>query len=162
MWFLDEGGMLKSYTSSDGSLLSIDICLSSNCNGETSPSMMNTLFINEHNRIASAFAGMNSQWNDELIFQETRRVVIAELQQVTYNEFLPLVLGCFSLDNKYSKLKIKCPMISAGPADGIGLTSGFSTYDPTVNTRITNEYAAAAYLYNTSAYSRVRYFEEKL
>ncbi|CAG9787403.1 unnamed protein product [Diatraea saccharalis] len=55
--------------------------------------MLHTLLLREHNRVADILQGMNPQWSDERIFQEARRVVIAELQHITYQEWLPLNFG---------------------------------------------------------------------
>ena len=52
-----------------------------------------TLFVREHNQIARAIAASCHTTNDEQIFQTARRIVVAEFQAITYNEFLPALLG---------------------------------------------------------------------
>ncbi|CAH1108455.1 unnamed protein product [Psylliodes chrysocephalus] len=49
--------------------------------------------LKEHNRVAVNLAELNKHWNDEVLFYESRRIVIAELQHITYNEYLPIVIG---------------------------------------------------------------------
>ena len=85
---------------------------------------LHTLFLREHNRIASEMNSFEPSWDDEKIFQETRRIVVAELQNIVYNEYLPLVLGENTVPHHVE-----------------------SHYDETVDPSIDNVFATAAYRY---------------
>ncbi len=79
-----------------------------------------TLFVREHNQIAAAIAANSHGLNDEQIFQRARRIVVGELQVITYKEFLPALLGSNPL-------------------------RPYTGYDPQVNPGISTEFSTAAY-----------------
>ncbi len=78
-----------------------------------------TLFMREHNRWADAIAAQNSGWSDEEVYQRARKIVGAEIQHITYHEWLPALLG------------------SQMPA--------YSGYDDAVDPTIANEFATALF-----------------
>jgi len=106
---------------------------------------MHTLFVREHNRIANILSNLNPIWEDEIVFQETRRIIIAMIQHITYNEFLPVLLGGKNM-KKFSLSSLT------------GFES-FTGYNKSLDPRIANEYSAAAGRFGhsmvRSEYSRV-------
>jgi Animal haem peroxidase len=81
---------------------------------------MHTLFMREHNYYASAIHSASRRLDDETVYQMARMLVGAEIQAITYREFLPTLLGPDALR----------------PYDG---------YHPEVNATMENEFATAAY-----------------
>ncbi|MFO0965945.1 MAG: peroxidase family protein [Gemmataceae bacterium] len=81
---------------------------------------LQTLFVREHNRIADAIHKANPRLDDETIFQMARAQVIGELQAITYNEWLPALLGS-------------------------GALKTYRGYNPSVNPGIANEFSTVAF-----------------
>lgn len=79
-----------------------------------------TLFVREHNRLADEIAAVHPGWDDETIFQRARKIVGAEIQSITYNEFLPALLGAYA-------------------------PSTSSAYDSGVNASVATEFSTALY-----------------
>jgi peroxidase len=51
------------------------------------------LFVREHNRLAGLLKANNPAFTDETIYQTARKIVGAEMQAITYKEFLPALMG---------------------------------------------------------------------
>ena len=96
---------------------------------------IHTVFMREHNRVASELKRLNPSWSDDALFQEARRIVIAEYQHITYNEWLPIILGSdymssFDMNTRQNGLSFD--------------------YSPNINPSITNEFATAAFRFGHS------------
>ena len=83
-------------------------------------SSMHTIFTREHNRIVDELAAENPALTDDELFNTARAHVEAIVQAITYNDFLPILLG----------------------DDAIGAYSG---YDETVNPGISVEFSTAVF-----------------
>ncbi|MCY4432176.1 MAG: hypothetical protein OXE45_00755 [bacterium] len=81
---------------------------------------MHTLFVREHNRLADIIASQDPSLGGDEIYHLARKIVGAQIQAITFNEFLPLLLG----------------------PDAIAPYSG---YDATVDPTIASEFSATAY-----------------
>lgn len=55
--------------------------------------ILHTLYLRDHNRMALELSLNNPHWDDERIYQETRHIMAAIVQHITLNEFLPMLLG---------------------------------------------------------------------
>ncbi|MCL4120727.1 UNVERIFIED_CONTAM: hypothetical protein GTU68_004371 [Idotea baltica] len=97
--------------------------------------VIHTIWMREHNRIASELRGMNHHWNDEKLYQETRRIVTAQWQHVVFNEFLPRVLGWNAMTLYSLRLQ----------SEGY-----YNDYDINCNPTILNEFATAAFRFGHS------------
>ncbi len=90
-----EGGRMKT---SAGGLLPLDdegmfLAGDVRCNEQVCLISMHTLFVREHNRLAENIAYVYPYLSDEQVYQISRKWVAGMIQAITYNEFLPAVLG---------------------------------------------------------------------
>ncbi|KAJ8926640.1 hypothetical protein NQ314_020974, partial [Rhamnusium bicolor] len=94
--------------------------------------ILQIIFIREHNRIAAVLGKLNPHWDDEIIFQEARKINMAQHQHITYYEWLPIFIG---LDNSINHRII-------------WETNSFvNDYNDSVNPTVLNEHATAAFRY---------------
>jgi Animal haem peroxidase len=89
---------------------------------------LQTLFVREHNYQVDRLHEAHPTWNGDQLYENAKAIVTAEIANITYNEFLPHLLGPDAI----------------APYDG---------YDPNVDPRITEEFAGAAYRFGHSIVS---------
>ena len=76
--------------------------------------VMHTLLVREHNRVAARLAQLNPSWNDEIVYQESRRIVVAEMQHITFTEWLPNILSNYAFFFNLNLIKFtleRCSMV---------------------------------------------------
>ncbi|KAL4713807.1 hypothetical protein ACJJTC_015461 [Scirpophaga incertulas] len=91
---------------------------------------MHLIWARQHNRLATTLQQMNPSWDNEKLYQEARRIVGAQMQHITYTEFLPSVLGW---DVMYA---LNMTVMEEGYSDA---------YQPGVDASMANHFSAAAF-----------------
>jgi len=84
---------------------------------------LHTLFMRQHNEIAYNLAEVNPQWNDDRIYEEARKIIGGVMQHITYQEYLPKVLG----------------------VEGMEQIGDYTGYDSDVDASLLNEFSTAAF-----------------
>lgn len=64
-----------------------------NVNQNLAIALFQNLFLRFHNHLADELQAVNPFWPDEKVYQETRRIMGAIMQVITYKHFLPILLG---------------------------------------------------------------------
>ena len=119
-------GLSNAGSGSAGFFLAGDV----RANEQVGLTAMHTLFVREHNRLAASLADAHPELTGDEIYQRARTLVIAEMQVITYQEFLPALLGPRPL-------------------------SPYRGYHPNVDARIANVFSTAAFRFGHSALSPV-------
>ena len=107
-------------------------------NEQVALTVMHTLFLREHNRIARELARLNPTWGDERLYQEARKIIGAIIQKISYEDYLIEIFGQKVYD------------IVLGP---------YIEYDPRIHPGIINAFTTAAYRYG---HSLIRPFFQRL
>uniref|UniRef100_UPI00398E3C45 myeloperoxidase-like n=1 Tax=Pristiophorus japonicus TaxID=55135 RepID=UPI00398E3C45 len=85
------------------------------------------LFLREHNRLARELKKLNPHWSGETIFQETRKIMGAFHQIITYRDYVPRLLG---------------------PAAMQKYLPPYKGYNDSIDPRIANVFATAGFRYS--------------
>ncbi|XP_059918045.1 eosinophil peroxidase [Gadus macrocephalus] len=85
---------------------------------------LHTVFLREHNRLVEALYGLNPHWSPNTLYQEARKIMGAVHQVLTWDHYLPRVLGEGALSR---------------------LMPAYEGYNPDVDPSVANVFAAAAF-----------------
>ncbi|OWK56642.1 Peroxidasin [Lonchura striata] len=96
---------------------------------------MHTLWFREHNRVATELAALNPHWDGDLLYHEARKIVGAQMQHITYAQWLPKVLG----------------------EAGMKMLGEYKGYNPNVNAGILNAFATAAFRFGHTLINPILY-----
>jgi hypothetical protein len=110
----NTAGLANANPGSDVLFLAGDV----RANEQLGLTVMHTLFVREHNRIAELLMGSNPDADD--IFETTRRILVGKIQYITYNEWLPALIGANAIPR-------------------------YTGYDVSLNPTIYNEFSVAAF-----------------
>ncbi|XP_022171594.1 peroxidase-like [Myzus persicae] len=86
---------------------------------------LHTLWTLQHNKFVDELRNEKPDWTDEQLFREGRKIVTACIQHITYNEWLPALLG-----------------VNYTEENGLGLEQR-TVYDETADPTVSNSFATA-------------------
>ena len=89
---------------------------------------LQVLFVREHNYQVDRLQEEHPHWSGDRLYETAKAITTAEMVNITYSEFLPHLLGEDAIER-------------------------YRGYDPTVDPRITEEFAGAAYRFGHSIVS---------
>ncbi|KAM9165644.1 LOW QUALITY PROTEIN: putative oxidoreductase PXDNL [Pangshura tecta] len=95
---------------------------------------MHPLWFREHNR-SRALLKMNPHWTGDIIYNEARKIVGAQMQHITYIHWLPKILG----------------------DHGMKMMGDYKGYNPNVNAGIINSFATAAFRFGHTLINPILY-----
>ncbi|XP_053668265.1 peroxidase-like [Anopheles marshallii] len=126
-----------------------DVCyLTGDGRANQSPhlAILQITFVREHNRIATGLQALNPSWTAEKLFQEARRINIAQYQHIVFTEWLPNFLGRdFMIQRQliYQELAIK------------------NDYGDTIHPGVINSHTTAAFrIFHSSIQGQLKLYEE--
>ena len=77
----------------------------------------------EHNRLAERLKELNPHWDGDKLYEEARKIVGAQMQTITYEHWLALIIG----------------------DDGMKKIGNYRGYQPNIDPSISNVFAASAF-----------------
>lgn len=81
-----------------------------------------TIWMREHNRVALQLKTTNPFWGGDTVYHESRKIVGAQVQHITYEHWLPIILG----------------------PEGYNQLGKYKEYDLAINPSVSNVFATAA------------------
>ncbi|OTF78511.1 Thyroid peroxidase-like protein, partial [Euroglyphus maynei] len=84
--------------------------------------VFHNLWLRNHNLLVKKLQILRPEWSNDKIFHEVRKIVAAQLQIITYRDWLPLIIG----------------------SKGMKMLGAYNGYNETINPSISNVFATAA------------------
>lgn len=96
---------------------------------------LHTIYMREHNRMAEVLLRNNPHWDGDHVYHETRKIIGATMQHITYSHWLPKILG----------------------EHGMKMLGTYQGYNPNKDPTILNVFATAAFRFGHSLIQPIIY-----